>query len=63
LVTTADYGPDAHEFAKRKPLTLINGSDLLHLLEKHGHKARIDLREARVLAAQREAERSRPSKT
>jgi|SRR5580693_2507202 restriction system protein len=63
LVTTADYGPDAHEFAKGKPLTLINGSNLLHLLEKHGHKARIDLREARAQASQREAERSRPSKT
>jgi restriction system protein len=63
LVTTADYGPDAHEFAKGKPLTLLNGSNLLHLLEKHGHKARIDLREAKALAAQREAERSRPSKT
>lgn len=45
LVTTSDYGPDAYEFAKDKPLTLLNGSNLLHLLEKHGHKARIDLRE------------------
>jgi restriction system protein len=62
LVTTADYGPDAHDFAKGKPLTLINGSNLLHLLEKHGHKARIDLREAKALAAQREDGRSRPSK-
>ena len=63
LVTTADYGPDAHEFAKGKPLTLINGSNLLHMLAKHGHKARIDLREAKAQAAQRETERSRPSKT
>lgn len=47
LVTTADYGPDAYEFAKGKPLTLLNGSNLLHLLEKHGHQARINLREAR----------------
>jgi restriction system protein len=47
LVTTSDYGPDAYEFAKGKPLTLLNGSNLLHLLEKHGHKARINLREAR----------------
>ncbi len=53
LVTTADYGPDAYEFARDKPLTLLNGSNLLHLLEKHGHRARIDLKEARqVLAAQ-----------
>jgi len=49
LVTTADYGPDAYEFAKNKPLTLLNGSNLLHLLEKHGHKAKIDLMEAKVL--------------
>ncbi len=47
LVTTADYGPDAYEFAKGKPLTLLNGSNLLHLLEKHGHKARINLFEAK----------------
>ncbi|WP_299625654.1 restriction endonuclease [Pelagibius sp.] len=48
LVTTADYGPDAHKFASDKPLTLMTGSHLLHLLEKHGVKARIDLREART---------------
>jgi len=47
LITTSDYGPDAYEFAKGKPLTLLNGGNLLHLLQKHGHKARIDLREAR----------------
>ena len=48
LVTTADYGPDAYEFVRGKPLTLLNGSNLLSLLEKHGHSARIDLREARA---------------
>lgn len=48
LVTTADYGPDAYEFAKGKPLSLLNGSNLLYLLEKHGHQARIDLNEARL---------------
>ncbi|REA63724.1 restriction endonuclease [Dyadobacter luteus] len=47
LVTTADYGPDAYEFAKNKPITLLNGNHLLFLLEKHGHKARIDLAEAK----------------
>lgn len=54
LVTTADYGPDAYNFAKGKPITLISGSELLYLLAKHGHKARIDLREARLLAADAE---------
>lgn len=47
LVTTADYGPDAYKFASDKPLTLMSGSNLLHLLEKHGIKAKIDLKEAR----------------
>ena len=52
LVTTADYGPDAYEFAKGKPLTLLNGSNLLHLLAKHGHKAKIDIKEAKRLLAE-----------
>lgn len=52
LVTTADYGPDAYEFAKNKPLTLLNGNNLLFLLEKHGHKARIDLVEAKKMLGQ-----------
>jgi restriction system protein len=47
LVTTSNYGPDAYEFAKGKPLTLLDGANLLHLLERHGHKARIDLKEAK----------------
>ena len=49
LVTTSDYGPDSVSFAKDKPLTLINGSELLALLDKHGHAARIDLNEAREM--------------
>lgn len=52
LVTTADYGPDAHNFAAGKPLTLLSGSHLLHLLAKHGHRARIDIAEARRMAAE-----------
>ncbi len=51
LVTTSVYGPDSYEFAKGKPITLLNGGNLLHLLEKHGHPARIDLREAKTAAA------------
>lgn len=46
-MSTADYGPDAYEFAKGKPITLLNGSNLLHLLEKHGHEAFIDTKEAK----------------
>ena len=52
LVTTSDYGADSVSFAKDKPLTLINGAQLLSLLERHGHRARIDLREARELLAE-----------
>ncbi len=55
LVTTADYGPDAYELGKGKPITLLNGSELLYLLEKHGHKTRIDLAEARMLEAEERA--------
>lgn len=47
LVTTSDYGPDAYEFAKGKPITLLNGNNLLYLLEKHGHQAKIDIKEAK----------------
>ena len=47
IITTSDYGPDAHKFAIGKPLTLLNGSNLLHLLQKHGVKAKIDVAAAR----------------
>ena len=57
LVTTASYGPDAYEFAKDKPITLIDGSNLLHLLLKHGHKAYIDLREAKKALSCEQEER------
>jgi len=53
LVTTSDFGPDAYEFAKDKPLTLLNGSNLLYLLEKHGHRAKIDLQEAKRILSER----------
>lgn len=53
LVSTADYGPEAYEFAKGKPLTLLNGSNLLHLLEKHGHHAKIDLKEAKKILSEK----------
>lgn len=49
LVTTSNFGPDAYNFAKDKPLTLMDGNNLLFLLSKHGHKAHIDLRAAKKL--------------
>ena len=47
LVTTADFGPDAYRFSAGKPITLLTGANLLHLLDKHGIRAKIDIREAR----------------
>ncbi len=52
LVTTSDFGPDAYAFAKDKPLTLLSGGELLYLLGQHGHAAKIDLAEARRIAAE-----------
>ena len=52
LVTTSDYGPDAYEFANGKPITLLNGANLLHLLEKHGTRAHINLVEARLAGSE-----------
>ncbi len=49
LVTTSNYGCDSYDFAKDKPITLMNGSNPLHLLEKHGYRAKIDLIEAKKL--------------
>lgn len=54
LVTTSNYGPDARKFADGKPLTLLDGGNLLSLLEQMGMKARIDLREAKTLLAQQD---------
>ncbi|MCI0607626.1 MAG: restriction endonuclease [Anaerolineae bacterium] len=41
LVTTSHYGKDAYEFAKDKPIELIDGGGLLYLLEQNGIRARI----------------------
>lgn len=49
LVTTSDFGSDSYEFIKGKPLKLMNGSNLLYLMEKHGKHARIDIKEAKQI--------------
>ena len=49
LVTTSHFGPESYSFAKDKPLTLLNGGELLGLLEKHGYKFRINLAEAKLI--------------
>jgi len=43
IITTSHYGPEAREFAKDKPITLINGNQLLGMFEKHGYKFSIKL--------------------
>jgi restriction system protein len=50
-VTTCSFGPDAYEFAEDKPILLADGPNLIALLQRHGHKYRIDLVEARRLAS------------
>lgn len=47
LVTTANFGHDSYEFAKDKPITLLDGGALLHLLQKHGVQVTIDLQQAK----------------
>jgi len=49
LVSTSNFGQDAYAFIQGKPLTLINGNELLGLLENHGYKYRINLDEARQI--------------
>lgn len=49
LITTASFGPDSYDFAKDKPLSLVDGSNLLEILQRHGKSFRIDLEEARIM--------------
>lgn len=43
LVTTSGYGKAAYDFAEGKPLELLSGSHLLHLLAEHaGIEAKIE---------------------
>jgi restriction system protein len=43
LVTTSGYGAASFDFANNKPIELIEGANLLYLLEEHcGLKARIE---------------------
>jgi hypothetical protein len=49
LVTTSGFGRDSYEFARRKPITLVDGAHLLAILSRHGKRASIDLHEARRL--------------
>jgi hypothetical protein len=46
LLTLDGYSPASHEFARNKPLSLVDGPTLLAMLEKHGRRYRIDPAEA-----------------
>lgn len=54
IITTSDYGRDSYEFAKDKPLKLLNGGHLLALLNKNGRKGYINLVEAKKVTAEQE---------
>jgi restriction system protein len=47
LVATSYYGNDSREFAKDKPLTLIDGPNLVHMFQEHGYDVRIDIKPSR----------------
>ena len=51
LVTTSSFGPDSYQFAKDKPISLVDGPNLIEMLRRHGRSYRINLEEARRLAA------------
>jgi len=45
LVTTSYFGSDSRAFAKDKPISLIDGANLVHMLAEHGYSFRINLKE------------------
>ena len=49
LITTSDYGPDSYDFAKDKPLKLLNSGHLLALLHRNGLHGYINLPEAKEI--------------
>jgi len=48
LVTTSSFGLDSYEFAKDKPISLVDGPNLVAMLRQHGKSYRIDLAAARA---------------
>jgi restriction system protein len=49
IVTTSGFGPDSYDFAKDKPLSLVDGPNLVAMLRRHGRNYRINLAEARAI--------------
>lgn len=44
LVTTSHFGNDSREFAKDKPITLIDGANLVHMFQEYGYEVRIEVK-------------------
>ncbi len=45
LVTTSYYGNDSREFVKDKPITLIDGSNLVYMFQEYGYQVTIRLQQ------------------
>lgn len=43
LVATSYFGSDSYDFAKDKPIALIDGSNLVQMFSRHGYDVRIEL--------------------
>jgi len=43
LVTTSYFGHDSREFAKDKPIALIDGQNLMHMFKEHGFNVHISI--------------------
>ncbi len=46
LVTTSHYGNEAREFAKDKPLTLIDGANLIQMFQEYGYNVKIEIQKS-----------------
>ncbi len=52
LVTTGEFTPEALAFARHKPLTLVDGTELQDMFEKHGRHVRIKRGEGMTIKEQ-----------
>ena len=55
LVTTSHFGNDSREFAKDKPITLIDGANLVYMFQEHGYEVRIEVQPGGATAGGPEA--------
>ena len=54
LITTSDYGPDSYDFAKDKPLKLLNSGHLMGLLQRNGIQGYINIAEAKAILSKQD---------